>query len=148
MLGRVFMGSWSGTTGLDLLSSRCAQLAVLPERSARLTVSFLRATSFATMRESLLSLQVGEARIVYCECVVAEYILTGCSSGQAAAVACVASLWQGESTCGVQVDRLCAVWVSHKHADHMLGLPGILAARSADQPPLLASLQSPLHCVS
>ncbi|CAL5221692.1 g3928 [Coccomyxa viridis] len=36
-----------------------------------------------------------------------------------------------------QVDRLCAVWVSHKHADHMLGLPGILSARSADQPPLL-----------
>ena len=34
----------------------------------------------------------------------------------------------------MQVDRLNAVWVSHKHADHMLGLPGILKARSASQP--------------
>jgi len=40
---------------------------------------------------------------------------------------------------GVQVDALGAVWVSHKHADHMLGLPGILSARSANQPPLLVS---------
>ena len=37
----------------------------------------------------------------------------------------------------MQVDRLDAVWVSHKHADHMLGLPGILMARSASQQPLL-----------
>ncbi len=44
------------------------------------------------------------------------------------------------------MDRLCAVWVSHKHADHMLGLPGILSARSADQPPLLASPSPTLLC--
>lgn len=42
----------------------------------------------------------------------------------------------------VQVDGLCAVWVSHKHADHMLGLPGILSARSASAPPLLVSAQT------
>ena len=46
------------------------------------------------------------------------------------------------------MDRLCAVWVSHKHADHMLGLPGILSARSADQPPLLASPSPTLLCMS
>ncbi|EIE26920.1 hypothetical protein COCSUDRAFT_59422 [Coccomyxa subellipsoidea C-169] len=37
------------------------------------------------------------------------------------------------------VDALCSVWLSHKHADHILGLPGILHARSASSPPLLAS---------
>jgi hypothetical protein len=42
--------------------------------------------------------------------------------------------------------RLRCVWVSHKHADHMLGLPGLLAARAAacagrarPEPPLLVS---------
>ena len=40
----------------------------------------------------------------------------------------------------VQVDALCAVWISHKHADHMLGLLGILKARSANTPPLLVSI--------
>lgn len=34
------------------------------------------------------------------------------------------------------------VWVSHKHADHMLGLSGILAARSASQPPLLVRMRN------
>ena len=32
---------------------------------------------------------------------------------------------------------LCAVWVSHKHADHMLGLPAILQARAPGDEPLL-----------
>lgn len=36
----------------------------------------------------------------------------------------------------VQVDNLAFIWISHKHADHMLGLAGILAARSATTPPL------------
>lgn len=39
----------------------------------------------------------------------------------------------------LQVDRLAAVFLSHKHADHMLGLPGILRARSSAAPPLLVS---------
>lgn len=40
----------------------------------------------------------------------------------------------------VQVSRLCAVWVSHKHADHMLGLPALLQARSDSDRPLLVSV--------
>ena len=44
----------------------------------------------------------------------------------------------------MQVDRLESVWVSHKHADHMLGLPGILMARSARQLPLLVRNRSSL----
>ena len=39
----------------------------------------------------------------------------------------------------MQVDNLAFVWVSHKHADHMLGLAGILAARSSTAPPLLVT---------
>ena len=39
-----------------------------------------------------------------------------------------------------QVDNLALVWISHKHADHMLGLPGILAARQARKPPLMVSV--------
>ena len=39
----------------------------------------------------------------------------------------------------LQVDSLAFVWISHKHADHMLGLPGILHARTAAKPPLLVS---------
>lgn len=31
------------------------------------------------------------------------------------------------------------MWISHKHADHMLGLPGILHACTAAKPPLLVS---------
>jgi ribonuclease BN (tRNA processing enzyme) len=40
-----------------------------------------------------------------------------------------------------ELAALAAVWVSHKHADHMLGLPALLAARAAAAgrraPPLL-----------
>lgn len=36
-----------------------------------------------------------------------------------------------------QVAALRCVWVSHKHADHALGLSGLLAARPAGAPPLL-----------
>ena len=39
----------------------------------------------------------------------------------------------------LQVAELVAVWVSHRHADHMAGLPGILAARASSKPPLLVS---------
>ena len=47
----------------------------------------------------------------------------------------------------LQVDSLAFLWISHKHADHMLGLPGILAARSAARPPLLVShaMQGHVH---
>lgn len=37
----------------------------------------------------------------------------------------------------VEVAALCAVWVSHKHADHCLGLPALIAARPATCRPLL-----------
>jgi metal-dependent hydrolase (beta-lactamase superfamily II) len=50
-----------------------------------------------------------------------------------------------------QVSGLAAVWVSHKHADHCLGLLGILQARAPYDQPLLvrttaftAALPSPL----
>lgn len=36
-----------------------------------------------------------------------------------------------------QVAALRCVWVSHKHADHTLGLAGLLAARPASAAPLL-----------
>lgn len=36
-----------------------------------------------------------------------------------------------------QVAALQAVWVSHRHADHALGLGAVLAARPANAPPLL-----------
>ena len=36
-----------------------------------------------------------------------------------------------------QVAGLGAVWLSHKHADHMLGLLGILQARPPSNQPLL-----------
>ena len=38
------------------------------------------------------------------------------------------------------VNRLVAVWVSHKHADHCLGLPAILAARTPQRPALVLAL--------
>lgn len=38
------------------------------------------------------------------------------------------------------VDALAAVWVSHKHGDHCLGLPAVIARRSPQRPPLTAAL--------
>ena len=35
------------------------------------------------------------------------------------------------------IERLAAVFVSHRHADHCLGLPAVLQARPARMPPLL-----------
>ena len=40
----------------------------------------------------------------------------------------------------IQVDNLAFVWISHKHADHMLGLASVLAVRKKSVPPLLVSL--------
>jgi ribonuclease Z len=34
------------------------------------------------------------------------------------------------------VAGLRAVWISHHHPDHMLGVPGLLAARPKGSPPL------------
>lgn len=38
------------------------------------------------------------------------------------------------------VDALAAVWVSHKHGDHCLGLPAVIARRSPQRPPLTVAL--------
>ncbi len=39
----------------------------------------------------------------------------------------------------VQVAALRCVWVSHRHADHCLGLAGLLAARPGGAEPLLVA---------
>ena len=45
-----------------------------------------------------------------------------------------------------QVSGLSALWLSHKHADHMLGTLGILQARARyDQPLLVSALLSSRH---
>ncbi|KAK9814930.1 hypothetical protein WJX73_002299 [Symbiochloris irregularis] len=43
----------------------------------------------------------------------------------------------GASGAVKKVEQLACVWISHKHADHMLGLGGILSARSHCATPLL-----------
>lgn len=52
---------------------------------------------------------------------------------------CLAQLTRtyGAGGAAAQVAALAAVWVSHRHADHMLGLPALLAARPPSAPPLL-----------
>ena len=37
----------------------------------------------------------------------------------------------------MQVEQLAAVWISHRHADHMMGLAAILCARPPAAGPLL-----------
>ena len=48
----------------------------------------------------------------------------------------MARLW-GARTAAAQAAALAAVLVSHKHADHVLGIPALLAARPRDSPPLV-----------
>lgn len=43
----------------------------------------------------------------------------------------------GHAAAAAQVAALAAVWISHRHADHMLGLPAVLVARPPHAPPLL-----------
>ncbi|KAK9822596.1 hypothetical protein WJX74_008798 [Apatococcus lobatus] len=43
----------------------------------------------------------------------------------------------GADSATQQVASLACVWISHKHSDHLLGLPGILSARPPSCPPLL-----------
>ena len=52
---------------------------------------------------------------------------------------CLAQLTRAYGVTGAraQVAALAAVWLSHRHADHMLGLPAVLAARPPSAPPLL-----------
>lgn len=38
------------------------------------------------------------------------------------------------------VDAMAAVWISHKHGDHCLGLPAVIARRSPQRPPLTVVL--------
>eukprot|EP00198_Chlamydomonas_reinhardtii_P009600 XP_001698937.1 beta-lactamase protein [Chlamydomonas reinhardtii] len=45
--------------------------------------------------------------------------------------------WLGPKGAAAQVAALALVWLSHKHPDHILGLPALLEARPADAPPLL-----------
>jgi Beta-lactamase superfamily domain len=52
---------------------------------------------------------------------------------------CLAQLTRAYGAAGAagQVAALAAVWLSHRHADHMLGLPALLATRLPSAPPLL-----------
>ncbi len=45
-------------------------------------------------------------------------------------------LW-GSRGAAAQAAALAAVLISHKHADHVLGVPALLAARPAGSPPLI-----------
>lgn len=50
---------------------------------------------------------------------------------------------------GLQVNRLAAVFLSHKHADHILGLPKILDCRDQHAPPLLVGCPcQPVLCMA
>ena len=48
----------------------------------------------------------------------------------------MARLW-GVGAAAAQAAALAAVLISHKHADHVLGVPALLAARPRDAPPLV-----------
>ncbi|KAG2447367.1 hypothetical protein HYH02_007695 [Chlamydomonas schloesseri] len=45
--------------------------------------------------------------------------------------------WLGPKGAVAQVAALSLVWLSHKHPDHILGLPALLEARPPEAPPLL-----------
>ena len=55
---------------------------------------------------------------------------------------CTACQPLSHPACYLQVTSLAFVWISHKHADHVLGLLGIVTARPASCPPLLVSLST------
>jgi ribonuclease Z len=63
-------------------------------------------------------------------------VLLDCGEG-AYAVMCTLL---GKERAQASVDRLAAVWVSHKHADHCLGLPEIVSRRSQQRPALVLAL--------
>ena len=48
----------------------------------------------------------------------------------------MARLW-GSRGAAAQAAALAAVLISHKHADHVLGVPALLAARPSGVPPLI-----------
>ncbi|KXZ48095.1 hypothetical protein GPECTOR_30g190 [Gonium pectorale] len=45
--------------------------------------------------------------------------------------------WLGHKGAIAEVSSLSLVWLSHKHPDHVLGLPGLLESRPPSSPPLL-----------
>lgn len=80
----------------------------------------------------------------YDECMQVGSFSTG--GGATMLLDCGESTWEtmcsmlGKDRAQMCVNSLVAVWISHKHADHCLGLPGILAARSPQRPPLILAL--------
>lgn len=103
------MGSWSGTMGLGLPSSRCALRALLSQHTARLTAFYLRAASTMTVLRNLASLHADEAvsalpSICEAQSCRDEHVCVCHSAG--AGLMCIWGVG-GPAVCGLGVSQAC-----------------------------------------